>query len=60
MIVHLSGRLVDLDQPVEVRVNGKRRFQGKVTRDGLALLRHVRATGDRGRLVACSLRLPVG
>lgn len=60
VVVYLSEKLVDLDQPVEVRVNGKRRFQGKVTRDGLGLLRHVRATGDRGRLVACSLRVSAG
>ncbi|MBI3271253.1 MAG: hypothetical protein HYZ53_19780 [Planctomycetes bacterium] len=55
--VLLSDRFMDLDQPVQVLVNGKEKWNGKVVRDVRFLLDHVRATKDRERTYVA--RIPI-
>ncbi len=57
VVVYLSDRLVNLDEVVEIWVNGKQKHQGKVARDGVRMLQHVRETGDRGRRIANWIKL---
>lgn len=59
VVVYLSDRLVNMDEAVEIWVNGKRKHEGKVARDGVRMLQHVRETGDRGRRVANWIRIAV-
>ncbi len=59
VVVHLSDRLVNMDEVVEIWVNGKKKHEAKVARDGLRMLQHVRETGDRGRRVANWIRIAV-
>jgi predicted esterase len=59
LVVYLSDRVIPLDEPIEIRLNGKSAFRDKVTRDVSKLLQHVRETGDRGRLFANWVRLAV-
>ncbi|MFQ5739901.1 MAG: alpha/beta hydrolase-fold protein [Acidobacteriota bacterium] len=55
----LHDRLVDMDQPVEIRVNGQRVFSGRVSRSVPAALRQVRRLGDERRIYSARLTLPV-
>ena len=57
--VYFSEKLVDLNQPVEVWINGKKVHSARVDRDGMKMLRHVRGTGDRGRVFANVLKFAV-
>lgn len=57
MTVYLSSRVVPLDAPVEIWVNGRKKFSGMVSPDPVKLLRHVRETGDRGRLFSASVKV---
>jgi len=46
LILRLHDRLVDLDQPVKVQLNGKTVFQGKVLRQAEAILTSLRQRAD--------------
>lgn len=54
----LSDRLVDLDQPVSVRLNGRAAFHGPVKRSFETLLETARKTRDREMLFSAKLQLP--
>ncbi len=56
IVVWFSSKVVDLSQPVEVWVNGMRKYQAKVEPDGVKMLQHVRETGDRGLVFENSLK----
>lgn len=56
IVVWFSSQVVDLSQPVEVWVNGMRKYQAKVEPDGVKMLQHVRETGDRGRVFENSFK----
>ncbi len=47
--VYLSDALVDLDQAVSLRVNGKQRFSGEVPRSAAVILDNLRALPDAAR-----------
>ncbi|MCE9584712.1 MAG: prolyl oligopeptidase family serine peptidase [Planctomycetes bacterium] len=47
--VYLSDRMMDLDQPVKIVLNGDTKFEGKVERSLSILMGEIDATGDRGR-----------
>lgn len=47
--LHLSDALVDLDQPVVVRVLGEERFAGKVPRSARQIVENLRALPDAAR-----------
>jgi hypothetical protein len=57
--VYLHDRLVNLDQPVEVWVNGTRAFSGQVTRSALTALSGARARGDERLIDAAEIILTV-
>jgi hypothetical protein len=59
LTVYLHDRLVDLDQPVEIRVNGVKAFSGKVTRSALTALSGARARGDERSIFAAEIRVDV-
>src|SRR5206468_7934174 len=44
--VYLHDRLVNLDRPIEIRVNGVQAFNGRVSRSALIALRNARSRGD--------------
>jgi hypothetical protein len=46
LILRLSDRLVDLDQPVKVLLNGKAVFEGKVSRQADAILKSLQQRSD--------------
>jgi len=46
LTVRLNDRLVDLDQPVKVILNGKNVFDGKVTRQANAILKSLQQRAD--------------
>jgi hypothetical protein len=46
IILRLSDRLVDLDQPVKVLLNGKVAFEGKVSRQADAILKSLQQRSD--------------
>jgi pimeloyl-ACP methyl ester carboxylesterase len=48
-VLHLSDSLVDLDQPVTVRINGEEAFSGKVTRSAAVIEKNLRALPDAPR-----------
>jgi pimeloyl-ACP methyl ester carboxylesterase len=48
--VYLNDRLVDLDRPVSVLVNGSAVHMGPLKRDAFLMLDLIRETGDRARL----------
>ncbi len=55
--VFLDDRLVDLDRPVSVLVNGKTVHMGPVERDVFLMLEVIRETGDRARLFAAKVEV---
>lgn len=57
--VYLHDRLVDLDQPVEVMVNGQSVFSGTVPRSMHTALEQARLLGDERRIYAAELTLTV-
>jgi dienelactone hydrolase len=59
LTVYLHDRLVDLDQPVEIRVNGVKAFAGKATRSALTALSGARARGDERSIFAAEIRVDV-
>lgn len=58
--VYLSDRLVDMDKPIEIWVNGVRAFTGQVPRSIPTALEQARALGDEGRIYAAvvDVRVP--
>ena len=46
LTLRLSDRLVDLDQPIKVLLNGKSVFEGKVTRQADAILKSLQQRSD--------------
>jgi dienelactone hydrolase len=52
--VYLHDRLVDLNRPIEVRVNGVRTFADRVNRSALVALQGARARGDE-RLIDAAI-----
>ncbi len=48
--VYLSDRMMDLEQPVKVVVNGETKFEGKVERALSVMMAEIGETGDRGRV----------
>jgi hypothetical protein len=46
LILRLHDRLVDLDQPIKVRLNGQTVFEGKVTRQADAILKSLQQRAD--------------
>ena len=57
--VYLHDRLVDLDQPVEIFVNGQSVFSGTVPRSMQTALEQARLLGDERRIYAAELTLTV-
>jgi len=57
--IGLHPRMVDMDAPVTVTVNGEIAFEGPVTPDPAAMLEAARAHGDRGRVFWAWLELDV-
>ena len=47
--VYLSDRMMDLEQPVKVVIDGETKFEGKVERSLAVMMDEIEATGDRGR-----------
>lgn len=56
----LDDNLVDLNKKVTVRINGKKRFGGKIDRTKEAIARSIEAFGDPRRLFTAMLTLPIG
>ena len=56
---HLSDRLVDLDRPLTVRVNGKIAHEGKLERSLLVAVEDLRETGDPKRFATARLQVEV-
>lgn len=59
LTVHLDDKLVDLDKPVTVVVNGKQAFSGRVERLASNLADDIVRTGDPGRVFPARVRLPL-
>jgi dienelactone hydrolase len=57
--VYLHDRLVNLDQPVEIRVNGVAAFSGKVARSAIVALSGARARGDERLIDAAEIAVDV-
>jgi enterochelin esterase-like enzyme len=57
--VYLHDRLVNLDRPIEIRVNGARAFSGTVSRSASTALRNARARGDERLIDAAEIGLDV-
>ncbi|OLC84005.1 MAG: hypothetical protein AUH72_03160 [Acidobacteria bacterium 13_1_40CM_4_65_8] len=57
--VYLHDRLVNLDRPVEIRVNGVNAFTGRVSRSALTALRGARARGDERLIDAAGISVDV-
>jgi predicted esterase len=57
--VYLHDRLVDLERPVEIWVNGEKSFSSKVARSIPFALEQVRQLDDPGRVYATSIALRV-
>jgi len=57
--VYLHDRLVNLDQPVEIRVNGVPAFSGKAARSALTALSGARARGDERLIFAAEISVDV-
>jgi dienelactone hydrolase len=53
--VYLHDRLVNLDHPIEVRVNGAKTFSGTVPRSALIALAHARARHDERLIDAAEI-----
>jgi len=57
--VYLHDRLVNLDQPVEIRVNGVQAFSGKVPRSAIVSLSGARLRGDERLIDAAEISVDV-
>jgi len=57
--VYLHDGLVNLDRPVEIRVNGVNVFTGQVSRSALTALRGARARGDERLIDAAEISVDV-
>jgi dienelactone hydrolase len=57
--VYLHDRLVNLDRPIEIRVNGAQAFAGQVPRSALTALRNARARGDERLIDAAEVLVAV-
>jgi hypothetical protein len=57
--VFLHDRLVNLDRPVEIRVNGVTAFTGKVPRSALTALQNARTRGDERLIDAAVVTVTV-
>ena len=57
--VYLHDRLVNLDHPVEIRVNGVTAFNGQVPRSALTALQNARARGDERLIDAVEITVNV-
>ena len=55
----LHDRLVDLDRPITVTINGAEVFRGAVARSAVTALEEARRLGDERRIYAASLTLDV-
>jgi dienelactone hydrolase len=55
----LHDRLVDLDRPVEIRVNGVAAFTGKLPRSAMTALENARARGDERLIDAADVTVTV-
>lgn len=58
LTLRLSDRLVDLDRPVRVTVNGRVAFTGKVPRTAAAIVRSLAERADPASAATAMLRLP--
>jgi dienelactone hydrolase len=57
--LHLHDRLVNLDQPIEVWVNGVKAFAGKAPRSAVIALESARRRGDERRIDAARIEVTV-
>ena len=57
--VYVHDRLVNLDRPIEIWVNGARAFSGTVSRSALTALRNARARGDERLIDAAEIGVDV-
>jgi len=57
--VFVHDRLVSLDRPVEICVNGVQAFNGRVSRSALTALRHARMRGDERLIDAAEVVVSV-
>jgi len=57
--LYLHDRLVDLDAPIRVRINGQEAFRGQISRSLKTTLEEVRISGDPARGPAARLSLDV-
>ena len=57
--VYLHDRLVNLDRPLEIRVNGVQAFSGQVSRSASTALRNARARGDERSIDAAEVVVSV-
>jgi dienelactone hydrolase len=57
--LYLHDRLVNLDQPVEVWVNGVKMFSGPVLRSAATALAHARARGDERLIDAAEIAVDI-
>jgi hypothetical protein len=57
--VFVHDRLVDLDRPIEIRVNGTPVFSGQVARSAVIALRNARARGDERSIDAAAITVDV-
>ena len=57
LILRLSDRLVDLDQPVVVTVNGKEKFNGKVQRSAKVIRESLQQRMDPGTVATGEVKL---
>jgi len=55
--ISLDDRLLDLDQPVTVTLNGKQVHEGRIPRTWAALARSTAASGDPGGVFSAELLL---
>lgn len=60
LTVFLHDRLVDLDKPIDIWVNGVRAFSGAVPRSIATALEEARALDDEGRIAAARVTVAVG
>jgi poly(3-hydroxybutyrate) depolymerase len=57
LTVHLDDKLLDLDNPVTVMVNGKQAFTGRVERLASHMAEDIARTGDPGRVFPGHVRI---
>jgi hypothetical protein len=59
LTVYVHDQLVNLDQPVDIFVNGVKAASARVPRSGVTALRHARLRGDERSIVASEIRIQV-